>query len=71
MLGVEIRFMSIAQNKLDTANVRSIFLDVLEKETVEEKLGREWDPQEMHVSLISLSGNVVEDDDYFAVERNN
>ncbi len=44
---------------------------VVKKETVEEKIGREWDPQEMHISLISLSGNVVEDDDYFAVERNN
>ena len=44
---------------------------VVKKETVEEKIGRDWDPQEIHVSLISLSGNVVEDDDYFAVERNN
>ncbi len=44
---------------------------VVNKETVEDKIGRDWDPQEMHVSLISLSGNVVEDDDYFAVERNN
>ena len=44
---------------------------VVKKETVEDKIGRDWDPQEIHVSLISLSGNVVEDDDYFAVERNN
>ncbi len=44
---------------------------VVKKETVEDKIGREWDPQEMHISLISLSGNVVEDDDFFAVERNN
>ena len=44
---------------------------VVNKETVEDKIGRDWDPQEIHVSLISLSGNVVEDDDYFAVERNN
>jgi len=44
---------------------------VVKKETVEDKIGRDWDPQEIHISLISLSGNVVEDDDYFAVERNN
>ena len=44
---------------------------VVNKTTVEEKIGREWDPQEIHVSLISLSGNVVEEDDSFAVVRNN
>ena len=44
---------------------------VVNKATVEEKIGREWDPQEIHVSLISLSGNVVEEDDSFAVVRNN
>jgi len=44
---------------------------VVRRETVEEKIGREWDPQEIHISLVSLSGNVVEDDDEFAVERHN
>ena len=44
---------------------------VVNKATVEEKIGREWDPQEIHVSLISLSGNVVEEDDSFAVVRDN
>lgn len=44
---------------------------IVKKETVEEKIGREWNPQEIHVSLISLSGNVVEEDDSFAVVRDN
>lgn len=37
------------------------------KERVEEFLGREWDVQELHLSLISLAGEVDEDDDYFRV----
>lgn len=44
---------------------------VIRRKTVEEKIGRAWNPQEIHISLISLSGNVLEDDDEFAVERRN
>ena len=44
---------------------------IVRRETVEEKIGREWDPQEIHISLVSLSGNVIEDDDEFGVERHN
>ena len=44
---------------------------IVRRETVEEKIGREWDPQEIHISLVSLSGNVIEDDDEFGVERSN
>mgnify|MGYP001820554949 CR=1 FL=1 len=44
---------------------------IVRRETVEEKIGREWDPQEIHISLVSLSGNVIEDDDEFGVERDN
>ncbi|RMF09081.1 MAG: monooxygenase [Alphaproteobacteria bacterium] len=35
--------------------------------TVEEKLGRDWDVQELHLSIISLSGNVDEEDEYFTL----
>jgi phenol hydroxylase P2 protein len=42
---------------------------VIRRDTIEELIGREWDPQEIHVNLISLSGNVVEDEDQFALER--
>jgi phenol hydroxylase P2 protein len=38
-------------------------LMVVKRETVEEKLGRDWDVQELHLNLISLSGNVDEDED--------
>ena len=41
------------------------------RETVEELIGREWDPQEIHLHLISISGNVDEDDDMFVLERTN
>ena len=33
--------------------------------SVGERVGREWDPQELHLSMISLSGNIDEDDEYF------
>lgn len=33
--------------------------------SVGDRLGREWDPQELHLSMISLSGNIDEDDDHF------
>jgi phenol/toluene 2-monooxygenase (NADH) P2/A2 len=36
---------------------------VLKRQTVEEKLGRDWDVQELHLNLISLGGNVDEDDE--------
>ncbi len=42
---------------------------VINRDTVEELIGRDWDPQEIHINLISLSGNVVEDEDSFALER--
>ncbi len=40
----------------------------INKSTVEEQLGREWDVQELHINLVSLSGHVDEDDDYFSLE---
>lgn len=33
--------------------------------SVGERVGREWDPQELHLSMITLSGNIDEDDDRF------
>lgn len=40
---------------------------VVKRTTVEEKLGRDFDLQEMHVHLITLSGNIDEDDDQFVL----
>lgn len=40
------------------------------RQTVEENVGREWDIQELQLNLVSLSGNVDEDDDYFQVAWN-
>jgi phenol/toluene 2-monooxygenase (NADH) P2/A2 len=40
---------------------------VIRKETVEALLGRRWDLQEIHINLISISGNVDETDESFTV----
>lgn len=39
----------------------------IRRDSVSERLGRDWDPQEIHLSVISLSGSVDEDDDIFAL----
>lgn len=41
---------------------------VVNKASVEQRLGRDWDVQELHLSLVSLAGEVDEEDDYFALE---
>ncbi|WP_085318265.1 MmoB/DmpM family protein [Derxia lacustris] len=43
---------------------------VLRRATVEEKLGRDFDLQEMQVHLISLSGHVDETEDEFTLHWN-
>jgi len=43
---------------------------VVRRESVEEKMGREFDLQEMHINLISLGGNIDEDDDEFVIAWN-
>lgn len=40
---------------------------VIRKSTVEEELGRDFDLQELHVNLITLSGHIDETDDEFAL----
>lgn len=42
------------------------FLTV-KRSTVERLIEREWDPQEMHLYMISISGNVNETDDEFTL----
>ncbi|MBW4789082.1 MmoB/DmpM family protein [Alcaligenes faecalis subsp. faecalis] len=36
---------------------------IVKRETVEEKYGQQWDMQELHLNLITLGGNVDEDED--------
>ncbi len=43
---------------------------VIKADSVSERIGREWDPQELHLELITLSGNIDEDDDYFQLSWN-
>ncbi len=43
---------------------------VVRRDSVENKIGREWDLQELHLSLISLAGNIDEDDDEFVLAWN-
>ena len=40
---------------------------VVRRETVEAKLGQSWDVQELHLSLITIGGNVDEDDEQFSL----
>ncbi len=40
---------------------------VIKRTSIEEKLGRDFDLQEMHVHLVTLSGNIDEDDDEFVL----
>jgi phenol hydroxylase P2 protein len=40
---------------------------VVNRASVEERLGRAWDPQEIHLVLISMAGHLDEDDDQFTV----
>ena len=40
---------------------------VVNRASVEERLGRYWDPQEIHLVIISMAGNLDEDDDRVAL----
>ena len=40
---------------------------VVKRASVEERLGRTWDPQEIHLVIISMAGHLDEDDDQFSV----
>tara|TARA_R110002094_G_scaffold7544_2_gene16902 strand:+ start:1747 stop:2016 length:270 start_codon:yes stop_codon:yes gene_type:complete len=42
----------------------------INRETMEETLGRDWEVQEMLLEVISIGGNVDEDDDHFIVSWN-
>ena len=41
---------------------------VIRRASVEELLGRDWDTQEIHLDLISLSGSIDETDDEFSLQ---
>lgn len=43
---------------------------VVRAETVSEKLGQDWDIQELQLNMITLGGNVDEDDDTFTLQWN-
>ncbi len=44
---------------------------VVKRETVEAKIGRAYDLQELQINLISLAGNLHEDEDELVLEWNN
>ena len=43
---------------------------VIRRETVEEKIGGDFNLQDIHLTLISLAGNIEEDDDEFVLQWN-
>lgn len=44
---------------------------VVRRDSVEERLGRRWDVQEIHLDLISLAGNIDETDEEFSLQWRN
>jgi len=38
------------------------------RESVSKRMGRDWDPQELHLTLISIGGSVYETDDEFTLQ---
>lgn len=40
----------------------------INRETVEEHIGNDWEVQSIHVNLVTLTGNIDEDDDYFRIQ---
>jgi phenol/toluene 2-monooxygenase (NADH) P2/A2 len=40
---------------------------VIKRETIEEQIGRSYDLQQIQINLVTLSGNIDEDDDQFTV----
>lgn len=44
---------------------------VIKTSTMEEILGREWEPQELQLVLVTLAGNVDEDWDHFTIYWDN
>lgn len=43
---------------------------VIKRESVENRIGRTWDPQEIHLSMVSMAGSLDEDDDQFSLGWN-
>ncbi|WP_044415149.1 MmoB/DmpM family protein [Halarcobacter anaerophilus] len=44
---------------------------VIKADTVSDALGRDWDPEELQLILISTGGQIDEDDEQFVVYWNN
>ena len=44
---------------------------VIKRKSVEQEMGRDFDLQELHVNLITLSGHIDEDEDQFALHWGN
>lgn len=40
---------------------------VIRRETIEEQIGRKYDLQQLQINLVTLSGNLDEDDDAFTL----
>jgi len=40
---------------------------VVRRESIEEQIGRSFDLQQIHINLVTLSGNIDEDDDSFTL----
>jgi len=55
-----------AMVKIDAPNRMTV-----RRSTIEEQIGRDFDLQELHIHLITLSGNIDEDEDTLVLSWNN
>ena len=55
-----------AMVKIDAPNRMTV-----RRSTIEEQIGRDFDLQELHIHLITLSGNIDEDEDALVLSWNN
>ena len=44
---------------------------VINRDTVSEQIGMDWEVQSLHLNLNTLTGHIEEDDDYFKIMLNN
>jgi phenol hydroxylase P2 protein len=72
--GIAIADAIMADNPEATRNAFPAMIKIdapgrltIKGDTVSGLLGREWDPQEIHMSVVSLSGSVDEDDGSFTL----
>lgn len=64
----------VAEAEYQPAMIRIVATNgelTVKRETIEEIIGRQFNLQELHINLVTLSGHVDEDDDRLVISWNN